>query len=98
MFRRGKRKLRKTAAGWHLRIEWRDGSTTLERLADVKKESYPTEVAEYAITHAIQEEAAGLRMVVHSKTIKTRNRIITAIKQRRNKKMIEKLGIQIPRT
>jgi hypothetical protein len=94
VFRRGKRKLRRTTAGWHLCIEWRDGSTTWERLADVK-ESYPTEVAEYAITHDIHEQPA-FAWWVH-KTINTRNGIIAAIKQRRNKKN-EKFGIKIPRT
>jgi hypothetical protein len=95
VFRRGKRKLRKTTTtGWHLCVEWRDGSTSWERLADVK-ESYPTEVAEYAITHDIHEEPA-FAWWVHE-TIKTRNRIIAAIKQRRNKKN-KKFGIKIPRT
>ncbi len=94
VFCRGRRKLQKTTTGWHLCVEWRDRSTSWERLVDVK-ESYPTEVAEYTITHNIHEEPA-FAWWVH-KTIKMRDRVIVAIKQRRNK-MNKKFGIKIPRT
>jgi hypothetical protein len=36
--------VRKTIKGFHLCVEWKDGTTRWERLADLK-ESYPVEVA-----------------------------------------------------
>jgi hypothetical protein len=42
------KQVRKTAKGWHLCVEWKDGTTCWERLADLK-ESNTVEVAEYAV-------------------------------------------------
>ena len=53
----GNKHLKKTTAGWHLCIEWHDGSTSWERLADLK-ESYPVQVAEYAVSSGINDEPA----------------------------------------
>jgi hypothetical protein len=36
--------VRKTTKGWHLCVEWKDGTTSWERLADLK-ESNPVEVS-----------------------------------------------------
>ena len=47
----------KTTRGWQLCIEWKDKSTSCERLSDVK-ESYPVEVAEYAEAVGISDEPA----------------------------------------
>jgi hypothetical protein len=41
------KKVRKTTKGWNLCVEWKDGTTSWERLAYLK-ESNPVEVAEYA--------------------------------------------------
>jgi hypothetical protein len=46
------KKVRKTTKGWHLCVEWKDGTTIWERLADLK-ESNPVEVAEYAATKSL---------------------------------------------
>ena len=46
-----------TTKGWKLCVEWKDASTTWERLADLK-ESYPLEVAEYATAHGLVHEPA----------------------------------------
>jgi hypothetical protein len=37
----------KTTKGWHLCVEWKDGTKSWERLVDIK-ESNPVDVAEYA--------------------------------------------------
>lgn len=55
--RNGRKYHRKTTAGWKLCIEWKNGSTSWERLADLKQ-SYPIEVAEYAISQGIEHEPA----------------------------------------
>ena len=43
---------RKTTVEWKMCIEWRDGSTSWERLSDMK-ETYPVLVAEYATAQEI---------------------------------------------
>ena len=93
VYNNGRRSIRKTTKGWQLCIEWRDGSTTWERLTDVKG-SHPTEAAEYAIAHNLQKEPAFAWWVLG--TINRRNRIIAALKKRTAKKN-EKFGIKIPR-
>ena len=53
----GRQHLRKTTKGWHLCVQWKDGTTSWERLADVK-ESNPVEMAEYAVAQGIDHEHA----------------------------------------
>jgi hypothetical protein len=45
----GRRYLKKTTKGIHLCVQWKDGSTSWETLADLK-ESYPIEIAEFAVS------------------------------------------------
>ena len=47
----------KTTKGWSLCIEWKDGSTSWERLADLK-ESNPVKIADYAVTHGLESKSA----------------------------------------
>jgi hypothetical protein len=44
--------LRKKIKGWHLCVELKYGTTSWERLADLK-ESNPVEVAEYAVANRL---------------------------------------------
>jgi hypothetical protein len=46
------KKVRKTTKGWHICVEWKDGTTSWERLADLK-ESNPVEVSEYAAAKSL---------------------------------------------
>jgi hypothetical protein len=94
VFKNAQRSIRKTTEGWQLCVEWKNGSATRERLADVK-ESHPVEVAENAVAHDIQDKPAFAWWV--PATIEIRNRIIAAVKlqiPRTN----EKFGIQIRRS
>ena len=86
--------LRKTTKGWHLCVEWKDGTTTEERLADLK-ESYPIEVAEYAVAQKIDHEPAFAWWVPY--VLKSRNRIIAAVNRRYHKRT-HKFGIRVPKT
>lgn len=88
------RHLRKTTKGWELCVEWKDGSTSWEKLANLK-ESNPVEVADYAIAHGIENEPAFAWWVPF--TIKRRNRIIAAVNKRYHKRT-HKFGIEIPKT
>ena len=51
------RHFRKMTKGWQLCVEWKDGTTSWERLADLK-ESNPIKVAEFAVAHGLQDEPA----------------------------------------
>ena len=88
------RKLRQTTKGWKLCVEWKDGSTSWERLADLK-ESYPIEVAEYAMAKDIAQEPAFAWWVPY--VLKKRKRIIAAVNKRYHKRT-HKFGIEIPKT
>ena len=44
----GKKHVRKTTKGWKLCVQWKDGSTSWEPLADMKH-SYPLQTAEHAV-------------------------------------------------
>ena len=89
----GKQHLRKTTKGWHLCIQWKDGTTSWERLADVK-ESNPIKVAEYAVAQGIDHEPAFTWWVPH--TLKKRNRIIAAVNMRYHK-TTHKFGLRVPK-
>jgi len=68
---------RRTTQGWHLCIQWVDGSTSWEPLKDLK-ESFPVQVAESAYAHDLQDEAAFTWWV--KDTLSKHNRIIKALK------------------
>jgi hypothetical protein len=90
----GTAKPKVTTKGWFLLVQWRDGSTSWERLADLK-ESNPIEVAEYAVVNRITEEPAFKWWVPN--VIKRRNRIISKVKSR-YWKTTHKFGIRLPKT
>ena len=46
-----------TMQGWHLLVQWHDGSTSWEKLSDLKA-SNPVKVAEYAVANHLSEEPA----------------------------------------
>ena len=62
-----------TTQGWKLLCEWKDGSTEWIALKDIK-DSYPLEIAEYAVANQIQEEPAFKWWV--GDVLCTRNHII----------------------
>ena len=90
----GRKYWRKTTAGWKLCVLWKDGSTSWERLADLK-ESYPIEVAEYAVAQGIDHEPAFGWWTPY--VLKKRDRIIAAVNKRYHKKT-HKFGFEIPKT
>jgi plasmid maintenance system killer protein len=85
---------RRITQGWHLCVQWVDGSTSWEPLKDLK-ESFPLQVAEFAYTYRLQDEAAFTRWV--KDTIAKHNRIIKATKTRYTCKT-HKYGIRLPRS
>lgn len=86
--------IRRSTKGWRLCVEWKDGTTTWERLADLK-ESNPVEVADYAVAKGIDQEPAFIWWVPH--TQRRRDRIIAAVNSRYHKRT-HKFGIEVPKT
>ena len=91
---KGNKHLRKTTKGWKLCAEWKDGSTSWARLADLK-ESNPNEMAEYAVSHNTDDEPAFAWWAPH--TLKKRHRIVAAVNKRHHKRT-HKCGIEMPET
>ena len=87
----GKPYKHKTTRGWQLCIEWKDKSTSWERLSDMK-ESYPIEVAQYAEAMGIRDEPAFSWWTTN--VLKKRQRIIAAVNKRYHK-MMHKFGIKV---
>jgi hypothetical protein len=86
--------IRKTTKGWHLCVKPKDGTTSWERLADLK-ESNPVEVADYAATKSFHDEPYFSWWVPH--VLNKRNTIIAAMNKRYHKRT-HKFGIQVPKT
>jgi hypothetical protein len=76
-----------------INIEWKDGSTTWNKLKDAK-DSYPVQVAEYAVENGISELPAFKWWINH--VLKKRDRIIARTKTSYWAKT-HKYGIEIPK-
>jgi len=61
---------------WKLCVKWKDNSTSWETLADLK-ESYPIQVAEYAVAQSINGEPAFAWQIFY--TLRKRNWIIAVV-------------------
>lgn len=92
--RSGQKRLRKTTKGWKLLVKWKDESESWIPLKDMK-ESHPVEVAEYAKSRGIDNEAAFAWWVPY--TLRKRDIILSAVKSR-IRKTTHKYGIEIPNT
>jgi hypothetical protein len=90
----GHRSRRTTTRGWKLCARWKDGSTSWEALKDLK-ESYPVQVAEYAIANGLEEEPAFAWWTRH--VLKKRDRLIARVKSRYWKRT-HKFGIRLPKS
>ena len=75
--RHGRRCLRKTTTGWWFLVQWKDENETWMKLSEMK-ESYPIEMAKYAISRGIDNKPAFHWWVVP--TLKRRKAIVAALK------------------
>ena len=92
--RSGTRRRKETTIGWELLVRWKDNSTTWIPLKDLK-ESYPVQLAEYAVQSRLAEEPAFAWWVPY--TLRKRNRIIAKAKSKYWLRT-HKFGIKIPKT
>jgi hypothetical protein len=88
------KKVRKTIKGWNLCVEWKDGTISWERLADLK-ESNPVEVAEYAATKSLFNTTSFIWWAPHF--LRKRTRIIAAVTKSYHKRT-HKFGIEVPKS
>ena len=77
--RTGTKRIRETTKGWEILIKWKDGSTNWVALKDAK-ESYPVQVAEFALSNQIAEEPAFAWWVPF--VMKKRNHILAKVKSK----------------
>ena len=90
----GTKRRRETTKGWEILIEWKDGSMNWVALKDVK-ESYPVQLAKFAISNRIAEEPAFAWWVPF--VMKKRNCILAKVKSK-NWLRSHKFGIRIPKS
>ena len=74
----GKKIVKRSTKGWELCCEWKDGSTSWQKLSDLK-ESHPLQVAEFLFAAQIADEPAFNWWV--SWVLKKRDRIIFLVKR-----------------
>ena len=91
--RNGNRVPKTTTRGWSLLVSWKDGSSDWIPLKDLK-DSYPVQIAEYAIANKIANEPA-FNWWVHT-VLRKRNRIVAKVK--RYWRTTHKFGIRVPKT
>ena len=82
-----------TTNGWEVNIKWKDGSTTWNKLKYIK-DSYPVQLAEYAVENRVLEEPAFTWWVKF--VLRKRDRIIS--KTQRHWLNTHKYGIRVTRT
>ena len=92
--KKGTRRRKETTKGWELLVRWKDGGTDCVALKDIK-ESYPVQVAEYAVLARISEEPAFAWWA--SSVLKKRNTIIAKTKSKYWLRT-HKFGIEIPKS
>jgi hypothetical protein len=92
--RSGKEQPRRTTKGWELLLSWKDGTSDWVKLKDMK-DSYPIEVAQYAVGNKISSEPAFNWWVPY--VMRKKDRMISKVKSKYWKRS-HKFGIRLPKT
>ena len=90
----GVKRRKSTTRGWEILVEWKDGSTDWVALRDLK-ESYPVELAQYAMSRELQDEPAFAWWVPY--VIKKSKRILQKVKSKYWSRT-HKYGVRIPKS
>ena len=92
----GRSLMHRTTARWPLCIQWKDGSTSWEKLSDLK-ESHPVECAEYDLSQGLMNDPAFNWWVGF--VLKKREHITSLVRKRNTHylKRNEKFGIALPK-
>jgi hypothetical protein len=92
--RSGSKCRRRTIMGWELSVRWKDGSSNWISLKDLK-DTYPVDLADYAIANGIETEPAFAWWVPY--VTKKRIAIIAKLKSK-YWQQTHKYGIRVPRS
>ena len=90
----GTQRRQRTTQGWEVCVLWKDHSTTWHKLKDIK-DSYPVELAEFAVENGVAHRPAFAWWVPH--TLRKRDCIISKVKSKYWVRT-HKYGIQIPKS
>lgn len=90
----GHKRKKMTTKGWEICVQWKDGSSTWVELKDLKN-SYPVELAQYAINNKLVDEPAFAWWVPY--TMKKAKLIISKIKSKYWERT-HKYGIRVPKS
>jgi len=90
----GVKRRKKTTKGWECCVKWKDGATTWSTLKDVK-DSYPVELAEFAVENKVSHLPAFAWWVPY--VLRKRERIVSKIKSKYWSRT-HKYGIRIPKS
>ena len=91
--RDGRKKLRKSTAGWDFKVKFTSGREQWMQLKDLK-EINPVEVAEYVAARGLDDEVAFQWWVPY--TLRKKASIIASVKGRAVKRKTHKYGVQVP--
>eukprot|EP00934_Nitzschia_sp_Nitz4_P004494 Nitzschia sp. Nitz4//scaffold699_size1639//47//1622//NITZ4_009318-RA/size1639-snap-gene-0.2-mRNA-1//-1//CDS//3329556654//4484//frame0 len=90
----GIKRRKKTTRGWEVLVQWKDGSTTWNKLKDMK-EAYPVQVAEHAAATGKLDEPAFAWWTPY--VLKKKKRIIAKVKTKYWSRT-HKYGFRIPKS
>jgi hypothetical protein len=92
--RSGSKRRRRTTVGWELSVRWKDGSSNWISLKDIK-DTYPVDLADYAIANGIETEPAFAWWVPY--VTKKHTAIIAKLRSKYWQRT-HKYGIRVPRS
>lgn len=90
----GVKRRRETTKGWECCALWKDGSTSWGTMKDMK-DSYPVELAEFAVENGYADEPAFAWWI--SYVLKKRDRIVAKVKSKYWQRT-HKYGLRVPKT
>ena len=90
----GRKRPMRTTVGWEICVQWKDGSTEWVALKDLKQ-SYPIELADYAIQSKIEDEPVFSWWVPY---VQRKRRIILSKVKSKYWQRTHKYGIRIPKS
>ena len=90
----GNKRRIETTKGWEVLVQWKDGTTTWSMMKDVK-DSYPVQLAEYAVENKVDDKPAFKWWVPY--TMKKKAHIISKIKSKYWVRS-HKYGIKLPKS
>ena len=93
--RHGKQHRRRTTRGWQLLVQWRDGTTDWIPLRQLK-ESFPVQVADYAVANKIASEPA-FSWWVHD-TLRRKDRILRKVRSKKYWVQSHQYGVRLPKS